>query len=131
MSLLQTGDEAGDGSTLLSPEEEDDLIPSLSTKQELNEWERLNILEAYAWALAPRNIRRFDPLTEPYIRMLHRRMFDQTWKWAGTYRTTEKTSASLSVTERSRLRCCWATRISGSIARALTRMRWPSASITV
>jgi Fic-DOC domain mobile mystery protein B len=90
MSLLQTGDEAGDGSTLLSPEEEDDLIPSLSTKQELNEWERLNILEAYAWALAPRNIRRFDPLTEPYIRMLHRRMFDQTWKWAGTYRTTEK-----------------------------------------
>ena len=81
---------AGDGNTPLSPEEQADLIPNLATKEELNEFERANILVAYDWALAPRNLRRQDPLTEPYLRDLHRRMFDQTWKWAGLYRTTEK-----------------------------------------
>ena len=84
---------AGDkesGNTTLSPEEQDDLIPDLSTKEELNEWERQNIIEAYAWVFEPRNLRRNDPLTEPYVRELHRRMFDQTWKWAGAYRSTEK-----------------------------------------
>jgi Fic-DOC domain mobile mystery protein B len=80
----------GDGNTALSPDEEADLIPNLATKQELNEFERANILVAYDWALAPRRIRRQDPLTEAYLRDLHRRMFDQTWKWAGSYRTTEK-----------------------------------------
>jgi Fic-DOC domain mobile mystery protein B len=81
---------AGDGSTPLSPDEEDELIPSLATKEELNEWERLNILEAYVWALDRRSLARRDPLDEAYVRELHRRMFDQTWKWAGRYRSTEK-----------------------------------------
>ena len=80
----------GDGNTPLSPDEEADLIPNLATKQELNEWERTNILVAYDWALDPRTLKRQDPLTEPYVRALHYRMFDQTWKWAGVYRTTEK-----------------------------------------
>jgi Fic-DOC domain mobile mystery protein B len=82
--------ETGDGNTPLSPEEQADLIPELTTKEELNEWERQNILEAFAWALNPRNLLRNNPLSETYIRDLHQRMFDQTWKWAGTYRTTEK-----------------------------------------
>jgi Fic-DOC domain mobile mystery protein B len=81
---------SGDGNTSLSPDEQADLIPNLATKQELNEFERANILVAYDWALAPLTIRRQDPLTEPFLRDLHRRMFDQTWKWAGIYRTTEK-----------------------------------------
>lgn len=81
---------AGDGNTSLSPEEQRDLIPGLSTKEELNEWERQNILEAYGWAFHPRNLTRHDPFAEAYGRELHLRMFDQTWKWAGTYRTTEK-----------------------------------------
>ena len=80
----------GDGNTPLSPDEQADLIPNLATKEELNEFERANILVAYDWALAPRNIRRQDSLAEPYLRDLHRRMFDQTWKWAGVYRITEK-----------------------------------------
>jgi Fic-DOC domain mobile mystery protein B len=80
----------GDGKTPLSAEEQADLIPNLATREELNEWERQNILEASAWALDARNLRRRDPLTESYVRELHRRMLDQTWKWAGRYRTTEK-----------------------------------------
>jgi Fic-DOC domain mobile mystery protein B len=86
MNLFETGD----GNTPLSPEELADLIPDLTTKEELNEWERQNILEAFAWALNSRNLQRNDPLSETYVRDLHQRMFDQTWKWAGTYRTTEK-----------------------------------------
>ena len=82
------------GNTPLSPDEQAELIPNLATKDELNEWERQNILEAYGWALNEKKIGRrnpiSEPLTEPYLRELHRRMFDQTWKLAGHYRTIEK-----------------------------------------
>jgi Fic-DOC domain mobile mystery protein B len=81
---------AGDGNTPLTAAEEADIIPALATKKQLNQWERANILLAFDWALAPRNIRRHGPLTDAYVRNLHRRMFDQTWKWAGLYRATEK-----------------------------------------
>jgi Fic-DOC domain mobile mystery protein B len=81
---------AEDGNTPLLPEEQAGLIPNLATREELNEWERQNILEAYGWALDTKNTGHLDPLTEPYVRELHRRMFDQTWKWAGRYRTSEK-----------------------------------------
>lgn len=32
--------------------------------------------------------RRYSP--PAFVRRLHQRMFDETWKWAGTYRDTEK-----------------------------------------
>ena len=87
MNLLTTGD----GNTPLSPDELKDLIPDLTTKEELNEFEFQNILEARQWALNKRrNSSRYPLLEEAYVRDLHRRMFDQTWKWAGAYRTTEK-----------------------------------------
>ena len=79
-----------DGNTPLTPEELADLIPNLATKEQLNEWERENILEARRWALSDRNVKTLDPMADDYIRKLHRRMFDQTWKWAGKYRQTER-----------------------------------------
>jgi len=78
-----------DGNTPLSPEELADLIPSLATQEELNEWERENILFGSEWANADRT-NPVDMASNEYIRKLHRRMFDQTWKWAGEYRRTEK-----------------------------------------
>jgi Fic-DOC domain mobile mystery protein B len=78
-----------DGNTPLSPEELADLIPNLATKEELNEWERENILLAREWAI----IDRTSPVgmaSDEYVRKLHGKMFDQTWKWAGEYRHTEK-----------------------------------------
>ena len=86
MTLFTTGY----GNTALSPEEQDELIPSLSTREELNEWERQNIVVAHAWAFSRRGFMRRDVLTEDYILELHRRMFDQTWRWAGACRSTEK-----------------------------------------
>ncbi len=78
-----------DGNTPLSPEELADLIPSLATKEELNEWERENILRAREWAIRDRTSPT-DVASDAYVRKLHLRMFDQTWKWAGQYRRSEK-----------------------------------------
>ena len=80
----------GPGSTPLGAEEQQDLIPSLATQAELNEWERENILEGRRWAFSEREFKSRDPVIEGYVRELHRRMFNSTWKWAGTYRNSEK-----------------------------------------
>ncbi|MBZ5705091.1 MAG: mobile mystery protein B [Acidobacteriia bacterium] len=77
------------GNTPLSAEELADLIPSLATREELNEWERENILRAREWAIRDRTSPN-DMVSDEYIRKLHLKMFDQTWKWAGQYRRTEK-----------------------------------------
>jgi Fic-DOC domain mobile mystery protein B len=78
------------GNTPLDADEFMQLIPSLATKEELNEWERKNILEATKWGFNSRVLKRADPFVEPYLRELHRRMFDQTWRWAGKYRRSNK-----------------------------------------
>src|SRR5579872_286856 len=75
--------------TPLHPDDAAQLIPNLATKNELDEWERTNILVAQSWAFNSRVIRSRDPLDEIYLRELHRRMFDETWKWAGKYRTRD------------------------------------------
>lgn len=76
--------------TPLSPDEQAGLIPDLTTKEELNEWERDNILAARIWALGDRQLQSRDVFTQDYVRELHQKMFDQTWQWAGTFRKTEK-----------------------------------------
>lgn len=77
-----------DGATPISPEERDELIPDhITTRDQLNEWEYRNILEAQEWAFDRKHD---NVLSVPFLRELHRRMFDETWKWAGQFRTTEK-----------------------------------------
>jgi len=78
-----------DGNTPIRPEEAAQLIPQISTMGELNEYEALNILEAQSWAFSPRTMKSENPLEESYVRLLHAKMFDQVWKWAGTYRKHE------------------------------------------
>jgi Fic-DOC domain mobile mystery protein B len=78
-----------DGNTPLSPEELAELIPNLATKEELNEWERENILLAREWATSDRTAP-LEMVSDQYIRKLHQKMFGETWKWAGLYRLTEK-----------------------------------------
>ncbi len=72
-----------------TPVQAEQLIPRISTPGELNEYEAVNILRAREWAFDSRTMKSTDPLEESYIRELHRRMFDNVWKWAGTYRKTE------------------------------------------
>ena len=78
-----------DENTPIRPEEAQQLIPRISTMGELNEYEALNILRAREWAFHNRTMKSTDPLEDPYVRELHHRMFDNVWKWAGTYRKHE------------------------------------------
>lgn len=90
---MTSGDElfpVDDGDTPLTPEEKLELIPSLGTRAQLNEIERHNIYSARLWAMRPRVLARPDLLTDAFGRELHRRMFNEVWRWAGRYRTTEK-----------------------------------------
>jgi Fic-DOC domain mobile mystery protein B len=74
------------GNTPIHPDDAVKLIPNLSIKRELDEWEARNILIAQNWAFNSRVMKTRDPLDEIYLRELHKRMFNRTWKWAGTYR---------------------------------------------
>src|ERR1700719_2385865 len=78
-----------DGNSPIHPEEAEQLIPKISTIKELNEYEALNILEAQTRAFSNRTMNSTNPLDESYVRTLHAKMFDQVWKWAGTYRKHE------------------------------------------
>ena len=78
------------GQTPLTAEEKFQLRPSLSTRAQLNEVERLNLHAARLWALRKAVQRRPDLLTDAFARELHRRMFNQIWKWAGKYRTSDR-----------------------------------------
>ncbi|MBU1167960.1 MAG: mobile mystery protein B [Proteobacteria bacterium] len=77
-----------DGATPFSQDEMDDLLLThITTRGELDRWELENINEAYQWAerLKHRNI-----LNENFLCLLHKRMFGNVWKWAGTFRKSEK-----------------------------------------
>ncbi|MBS0420918.1 MAG: mobile mystery protein B [Proteobacteria bacterium] len=76
------------GATPIDADEATGLIPShLTLQHELNEYEETNILEAVDWLFGRR---RGDPLDQRFIRAVHRRMFGQTWKWAGEARRSDK-----------------------------------------
>lgn len=77
------------GATPLDPDESAGLLPGhIATREQLDEWEAENILEGQRWAAGA--AKRRDILDDAFLRELHRRMFGRTWKWAGTYRSTEK-----------------------------------------
>lgn len=82
--------ESIDGQTPLTPEEARELIPSISTRAQLNEIERINIHAARVWAMRRVVLRRPDLMTDTFARELHRRMFHRVWRWAGRYRTSER-----------------------------------------
>lgn len=82
------GDAHAPGASPVDPNEIDGLLPSyIRTQEELNEWEQANIGRALAWVA---RARRRDALSEAFVRELHRRMFDDTWRWAGSFRSTER-----------------------------------------
>lgn len=81
--------EYASGATPLDPDEISGLIPlHISTQSQLNEWEASNILKAENWLYSTSNHGNF--LTIDFIKLLHARMFDDTWKWAGHFRLTER-----------------------------------------
>lgn len=79
--------EESDDATPLAPEEQHGLRPAhIAYRRELNEAEQENIARGQDWALA----RRGDVLNEKFIQALHRHMLGDVWRWAGTFRTSER-----------------------------------------
>lgn len=77
------------GATPLDPGEISGLIPTyISTQGELNALEQENILKAEKWLARSRRME--EVLTESFLRRLHVEMFGDVWRWAGQYRTTDK-----------------------------------------
>lgn len=77
------------GATSLDQDEISGLIPlHITNQKQLNEWEAANILKATSWVSTTPEIKNF--LTIHFLKKLHQQMFNDTWKWAGTFRKTEK-----------------------------------------
>ena len=81
-----------EGQTPLSEEEKEGLlIRTVTTKAELDEVEQRNVEEAILYVINRR--KRFsvdEVLSEKFVKDLHARMFSGVWKWAGSFRVTEK-----------------------------------------
>ncbi|ORU92121.1 MAG: cell filamentation protein Fic [Cycloclasticus sp. symbiont of Poecilosclerida sp. N] len=77
-----------DGATPLDPDAKEGLrFKHITTRGELDQLEQANIVEGMRWLKKQKNP---DILSEGFVRNLHKRLFGQVWKWAGTFRKTEK-----------------------------------------
>lgn len=78
------------GQTPLDEEEKRDLIPSLVTREDLDAFEQENILDARKWVMQKSVLSKLDVFSEKFLLNLHKRMYGHVWKWAGTFRKTNK-----------------------------------------
>lgn len=79
-----------DDATPLDPGQRDGLLQTwITSRKDLNEAEEENIVKGAAWARRRRGGKPDDMLNDAYAKTLHRQMFGDVWKWAGTYRRSE------------------------------------------
>lgn len=78
------------GQTPLDEDEKEGLlIPTIATREELDEFEQNNIEESMQWVFS-RLLKAEVILTEKFICNLHKRMYGEVWEWAGKFRKTDK-----------------------------------------
>ena len=86
--------EYSDGQTPLDEDEKDELlIGTIATRAELDEFEQQNIEEAVQWSLG-KSFNLDTIFTDDFVRMIHKRMYGNVWKWAGEFRKTNKNIGS-------------------------------------
>jgi Fic-DOC domain mobile mystery protein B len=79
-----------EGQTPLDEDEKEGLrIPSITTREELDEFEQFNIEKAIQWTFG-KKLKAEQLFSEKFIKDLHKRMYGEVWKWAGIFRTSEK-----------------------------------------
>ncbi len=79
-----------EGQTPLDEDEKEGLlIPTITTRGELDEFEQQNIEQAVLWILS-RSFKANTVFTENFIKALHKRMYGNVWAWAGEFRKTNK-----------------------------------------
>ena len=76
------------GATPLDPDEAEGLLLThITTREELNIFEAENMRAGMEWAWRSR---RKDIVSESFMRLLHKKMFGNVWRWAGEFRTSNK-----------------------------------------
>ena len=83
-NLIETSDSA----TPLDPDELAGLkFKHVSTRGELDQLEQAGITDCLKWLARQKHP---DVLSEGFVLELHKRLFGSVWKWAGSFRHTEK-----------------------------------------
>ena len=78
-----------EGATPLDPDEMEGLkFTHIETRGELDQLEQQNIQQGYTWLTRQRKHKDF--LTEAFVMDLHQQLFGAVWRWAGSFRLTEK-----------------------------------------
>lgn len=78
------------GQTPIDEEEQEGLkIKTVLTRAELDELEQLNIENGITWTLT-RRFRHVSVLSQEFVCELHEQMYGDVWKWAGTFRKSDK-----------------------------------------
>lgn len=78
-----------EGQTPLDEDEKEGLlITSITTRGELDQHEQLNIEKAIEWTIRNR-FRKKRIFTEDFVCNVHKRMFGDTWSWAGRFRKSD------------------------------------------
>ncbi len=79
-----------DGQTPIDEDEKVGLrVKTVSTREELDEFEQANIQQAYDWTLK-NTFKQEEILSVDFILLLHKKMFGEVWNWAGMIRKTNK-----------------------------------------
>jgi Fic-DOC domain mobile mystery protein B len=82
--------QGSDDATPLDPVQREGLLQTwITNRNDLNEAEEENIVKGAAWARRRRGRKPVDMLNDEYVETLHKRMFGDVWRWAGTYRQSE------------------------------------------
>jgi Fic-DOC domain mobile mystery protein B len=85
---MSNGMDCPESATPLDPDEMEGLrFKHISTRGELDQLEQANITEGMKWLGRQKTP---DVLTERFVCDLHRWLFGDVWKWAGSFRKTEK-----------------------------------------
>jgi len=71
-------------------EKEGLLIPIITTREQLDEFEQLNIEKAVEFYLLRRKFKLDAILTEKFVFDVNKKMFGDVWNWAGTVRNANK-----------------------------------------
>ncbi|WP_284283639.1 mobile mystery protein B [Mesorhizobium amorphae] len=80
-----------DDATPLEPEEREGLLQSWIThRSDLNEAEQENIIKGAAWARGGHRRKPAGLVNVGFALALHKRMFGEVWRWAGTFRRTAR-----------------------------------------
>lgn len=79
-----------EGQTPLTEQEMDGLlIKTITTHDELDEFEQMNIEKAIEWTLT-KKLKKENIISEDFVKELHKKMFADVWEWAGKFRMSEK-----------------------------------------